>query len=268
MQEGYGHDWTNWDNFINAIYPRPADVRYQNWYPFKSPKGVMMAFYNNSYGDIRVINLETKEVVVNEFYSHEDADPAKNWYKSHTNVSTYVPSYWVLNEKNTDVKGVTTEYMFTMLDYDIDPLDEETLKSYGEFKSLPFAFNAWTIWGMDFEFYVDILDLTEIDDGIIRKWKDVNYVITKNADHVRNFIHHSTDINDTEDDISCDFKVLEERWKDRVHISKDGVYFYDMYKIKSKEDIITKGYSKTTKPQWMVDKENQEARETAKIKKE
>lgn len=256
MQEGYGHDWTQWDKFINELYPRPKDVRYENWYPFRSPKGVMMAFYNNSYGDIKIVNLETNEVVVDEFYSHSDTDPEKKWYKSHTNVSTYVPSYWVIKEKMQMKDQPEKDIFYTALDYDIE--EGEDLKAYGEFKSLPIAFNAWTIWAMDYEFYVDVLDLREIDSGIIRKWKNIQYVITKDARHVRNFIKHSTDAYDSADDIGCDFKVLEERWKDRLSIRGNDFSFYDMYEVKSKEDAKTKGYTTTDKAQWMVDKERYE----------
>ena len=253
--QGYGHDWIHWDKFINTLYPKPTDVKYENWYPFRSPKGIMMAFYNTSYGDIKVINLETKEIVVEEFYSHSDTDPEKNWYKSHTNISTYVPSYWVIKEKKHVKDHPEKDILYTILDYDTDPLTEETLNSYGQFKSLPVAFNAWTIWGIGTEFYVDVLDLREIDSGIIRKWKNIQYIITRDASHVRDFIKHSTDVFDSEDDIICDFKVMEERWKDRLSIKGDEFSFYDMYEVKSKDDAKTKGYTTTDKAQWLVDKD-------------
>lgn len=256
QQQGYGYDWTQWDNFINEKFPRPTNVRYQNWQPFLSPKGVWMAFYNTGYSDILVVNLETNEVVINEFYSHKDADPEKSWYKSHTNVSTYVPGYFSCMEIFKNKDDVTPTY-FSIPDYETESAEERA--SYGELKFLPLAFNAWTIWGMDSEYYVDVLDLSKIDDGIIRKWQDVNYIITRHAQHVRDFIHHDIEMW-SKDDISTDFKVLEERWKERFRINQDGIALYDMYQIKSKEDVLTKGYKLTEKNQWEINKDREIAR--------
>ena len=54
MSEGYAAKWSEQDEFLDTLHKRPNDVCYQNWMPFYSPKGQLMAFYNNKYSDIRI----------------------------------------------------------------------------------------------------------------------------------------------------------------------------------------------------------------------
>lgn len=190
--EGYGRDFTAFDALTAEMKARAVEkfgsVKYQNWCPFRSPKGTWMAFHNSAYSDIRVVNLDTMSVVVDgDFYAHFDKeDKTKTVYGSHVNSSTYVPSYASTIEQTES--GTNREFIYDRDDHDFEaePLDI--------IMSVPLAFNAWTIWAADYEFYVDVLDLSKIDEGIVTRL-DVGkpLVIPIGAEHVRNYVNPSSE---------------------------------------------------------------------------
>lgn len=269
---GYNYDWKFFDNLTNDLKIKAEEkfgkIRYNNWCPFKSPKGTMMAFHNSSYRDIRVINLDTMEIVINgEFYSHFDKEDEKNTvYSSHANHSTYVPSYWKFQSEKY-------EHVLNVDEIDEDNKHEFTLDNM---LSAPYAINDWTIWAADYEFYVDILDLSEIDSGKIRKF-DIspnpmmrNLSIPIEADHVRDYVkvdlEHWFHMNDPANDIpntqsaniTMDIQILHEdhigrvsdiisnpnKFHDICHDKKDYSLMNETPWEENKKYFIEKGYYK------------------------
>lgn len=240
MSEGYGCDWTVWDALVRERFKEALDklgvYKYRNFEVFKSPQGRWMAFHGSSYMDIRVVDLETCEVVCTNFYSNRvlnsagEYDREKSFYIEHTNVSTCVPTY---------LKSVYDDYSVLCEPTDLESEgDKEDFTQWDKMISLPFAFNAFTYWAADWELYVDVLDLREIDKGIIKKWEGAtSFVIPHGADHVRNYVKlDDAGIIKPKDGnkefTHADFKVLEERTRDRFHVNNDGTdfKFYNMYK--------------------------------------
>lgn len=208
VTEGYGHDFTNFDALTAPLLVKAEEKfgkhSYRNWYPFKSPKGDWMAFHMVSYSDIRIVNLDSMEIVVDgEFYAHivKGADGKNDWrhkdtvYNSHTNTSVYVPSYYIdTYDKGKDPEGNSCGVgHYAVNDREFDD-DESTL---GNMKSVPIAFTAWTIWAADYEFYVDMLDLSEVDEGRVSLLspgeKFQGACIPISARHVRNWVKPEVD---------------------------------------------------------------------------
>lgn len=236
MTEGYNRDWTNWDAYVSHLWPKPENVKYRNWYPFLSPKGRWLAFYNKSYTDINIIDLETKELVVRDFYSRYrgyDLIDGKRvsmeghvYNGGHCNVSTYVPHcvYTQFVSSSADNK-----WLFSGLeDFDFDVFDPAKTDEYMSNKnsgfkhhtdkrvltSVPIAFNAYTYWAADFEFYVDLIDLSEVDNGVIKMIDGGRFTIPRSAEHVRNYVNCSFEGEDDPSKpqrISLRYNVLEEK---------------------------------------------------------
>jgi hypothetical protein len=278
-REGYGHDWGAWDAYLEhkGIVP-PGEVRYGNWCPFWSPKGRLMAFYNKSYGDIQIIDLETKEVVVKDFYSRlRPMEDPERVYNHHTNCSTYVPSFirypheskFTANNEERHHRGFShyVDQEWGGKD-DLQEWLDTLANKGGEIGSLPVAFNVWTIWACDYEQYLDAIDLRQVDDGIVKLWPSKKTHIPINATHVRNYVqvaidHHSSEgggIPDP-DDVTVDFRFLEERWTDRISMKSGEFHFYDMYKAKWNEDQNVFGpvYEPDAKLPWQKTKERLDA---------
>jgi hypothetical protein len=242
---GYGNDYSFWDAKVKERFKDQLEklgkVRYENFCVFKSPKGRWMAFHNTSYTDIKVYDLETLELVATDFYSksvrNEDGSYNRelSTYASHTNASTFVPVYMPRNHGK-----------YTSLD-DMSGLVEEDWLSFCDWDRMispPIAFNSWTIWAADFEFYVDVLDLREIDNGIIKKWPDVcSFEIPRSGYNVRDFVEIDADliinrdkeINTTipaQGDFVIDFNILQERKRDRFafNTATGEIQFGDMHK--------------------------------------
>lgn len=246
--EGYGYDFAAFDKITAPLRERAVEKwgkpAYQNWYPFRSPKGAWMAFHNTSYTDIRIVNLDTMDVVVDgDFYSHlhRDPDGQVDWrspetvYGSHTNHSTYVPAY-----STHAIEPIGKTDMLVFDDYDFE--DGESLDSVF---SVPIAINAWTIWAADYEFYVDVMDLSLVDDGIVRHFhmnRLAGAAIPISASHVRNFVKPSTEHwvsigpNKGEDDgaPTFDAHILTESHLGRITLDGEDK-FHDIYAAGDKQ---------------------------------
>lgn len=266
MSEGYGHDWTRWDEklpwqrsaegvkYKGELTPLP-NACYGNFYPFRSPKGRWMAFHNKYYSDIRIIDLKTYETVFEQFYR------TPTYYASHTNFCTYVPGY--MSSMSSDGK--------TRFFYNDHELDED--KDWDNFEEdigyLPIAFNAWTIWACDYEFYVDILDLRQIDDGILKIYENkTSFIIPRSAGHVRNYVNVQLEWNDDDDKvnpvpIAWDIPYLEEKQKFRFYNGEKGFKFYDMYQPKEPFNMLDEIPAVINERRW---NEREEARRVEKSK--
>lgn len=186
MNNGYSLDWSYYDKMINGKFQKPSDVRYDNWFPFKSPKEKWFAFYGKSYTDIFIYDFETKEHIKLNTYR----GPEKNQYWDHTNFSTYVPSYFNWTSVHKD-----KTYNIVSEDSNLDASYERHGLTVDTLSFLPLAFNAWTIWAADYEFYVDVLDLSDIDNGNISV-VDKQYIISRDAHSMRDFVKIDLDNSD------------------------------------------------------------------------
>lgn len=211
MAIGWGHDYSFVDKMFSTYFSESlkklGGVKYNNWYPFKSPKGRWMAFHNTSYGDIRIVDLEANTVVATNFYSNFDVRPdAPKWYMHHTNVASYVPGFIQYDDTLNDDKPV----VFTLEDREMtswledgslvsiykeclsveaDPSEQELISFvFDKWQSTNFALNAYTYWAADFEFYVDILDLSRIDEGILAIYPKPTYVMPIDTDNLRSMV--------------------------------------------------------------------------------
>lgn len=183
-------------------------VHYDNWYPFKSASGKWYAFHNDNYYDIRIIDMETLEPVVTQCFSNLETDPdfvptehvtdRSVWYAHHVNLSTYVPSYMRFMYESKYAEP----HPMVRMDSTIGETEEDAYHLYGNSKTreevfafldehlefVPVAFNAHTIWAADFEAYVDVIDLSEIDKGIVRVYDIDPIIIPIEADTVRSVV--------------------------------------------------------------------------------
>lgn len=256
MTKGYGHDFSGFDALTKPLLDKATEKfgkhAYRNWCPFKSPAGAWMAFHMSSYSDIRVINLDTMEVVVDgEFYAHlhRGDDGKVDWraketvYASHTNTSVYVPSYAEL--PYTNHKGEADTYVVEGHEFEPEDSDKESRVTLDFIRSVPLAFNAWTIWAADYEFYVDVLDLSDVDNGNIsilelgEKHRGMSIPIS--ASHVRNFIKPSIDHwikigdkskgeeNSRVKDVTFDAMILTESHLGRLELGAGERGFHDIY---------------------------------------
>lgn len=204
MTIGWGHTFKHLTNFLNSKNTL-GNYRYKNYYPFKSKSGKWYAFWNQGYSDIKIYDLETKQIVIEKFYS------SGTGYNPHTNHSVYVPSFIPIKDYVVD-------------DNEFDEWIDDgslTLDNFEQIQFVPYAFNAWTVWAADYQFYVDIIDLSEIDSGVVKRVKNKGYTIPIDAEHVKNFVKMNTNSLHTMDKkdpvlYSSDFIVLEETYRDRI----------------------------------------------------
>lgn len=177
----WGHDYSVIDKLFEPFKEKLGHYCYDNFYPFKSKSGKWYAFHNDQYSDIKIVEIETGKTVVKHFYSN------KGVYLSHTNASTYVPAFvrGVYESPHTGrtIKTITN-------DHDFEDSENITLDMI---ESVPIAINSWTIWAADYEFYVDAIDLRRIDEGIVRKLKFPQKVISRDCLQVRNVVECQTD---------------------------------------------------------------------------
>ena len=212
---------------------------------FFSPQGQKMAFYNTKYSDIRIVKIPTMEVVVDTFYSNKK----ENVYAHHANFSTYVPTYMTYDYIRSD--GELDSLVDIDSEFEEDPeayMKENREKGLRyEIKSLPLAFNAWTIWACDYEFYVDVIDLSEVDNGIIRKSTCPGFTMTRSGKEVRNYIQTSIsywysvidnkiDTTTKESNLIASFEYLERIERDRYYVSSKG--FGDNHKTTYEADSL------------------------------
>lgn len=198
MSEGYGKDFTFWDNLVKERFKDQLEKlgtpRYRNWEVFKSPKGRWMAFHNKSYSDIKIVDLETLEPVIPYFYGktvyNEDGSYNKDesvYDGFHTNVTSFVPTYLKRSYESNVTKKEEIYYT------EICEIDESFIKDeediWAKIISVPLAFNAYTYWAADFELYVDVIDLSEIDNGIIKKFTgQSSFIIPHGANRLGNYV--------------------------------------------------------------------------------
>jgi hypothetical protein len=236
----WGYSFKKIDELFQPIKEKFGQPRYNNFYPFKSASGKWYAFWNDRYSDIKIWDVEKHEIVFTNYYSNLEP----KYYAEHTNVSTYVPCYifdsFELNGK---------EHRFTVSDYDID---ESYDISLDDLHFVPFAFNASTIWGCDYEFYCDVLDLRRIDEGIVSTIKK-SYILSRDMNHVRDMIKVETEnwrairnkdetdeefeIRRDEDHVYHSVKVLIEDMDMRIGPSGDPK---NIYSDEEKYENVTK----------------------------
>lgn len=252
--EGYGYDFAAFDAVTKPLLDKAVEKfgkhSYANWYPFKSPAGVWMAFHMPSYSDIRIINLDAMEVIVDgDFYSHlarsadgkADYRSSETVYASHTNASVYVPAF--VESTYTTHEGKPG--LIAMNDHELE--GDELLDNV---RSVPLAFNAWTIWAADYEFYVDVIDLSEVDSGKVHLL-DLGEArrgmsIPIGASHIRNFVKPSTEHwyrmadkekgieGGTVENATFDAQILTEQHLGRLGLGKSRG-FHDIYGEKGSE---------------------------------
>lgn len=182
--DGYGTNFEAWDRAVAARFKDQlarlgSNHRYGVPEIFRSPKGRWMAFHNPKYSDVRVVDLETGEIVATDVYSNRDPEVYDGF---HANFTMYVPSYFrtVLNLRNGDEPNLM--HVSELDDKDFESVDWDALVS------IPLAFYSYTFWAADYEFYVELLDLREIDDGKIHVLKDVGFTMARSASHVRQYV--------------------------------------------------------------------------------
>ncbi len=237
--DGYGYNYAIWDTFITEKFSKQLK-HLGNMQPygqveiFRSPKGRWMAFHNTNYYDIRIVDLETCEPVFENFYSYFDKDKTNQVYKHHVNFTTYVPTYFVDNFTTDGKKS-----LYLVKTYGFDCVEDMENFDFNDLFSIPIAFNAWTIWGADFEFYVDVLDLREIDDGKLKMFKGAGFTLVSTATHVRQYINNNPYIYanfvgkeapDVNEHFIAHFSVLEKKSNMTLEFginSKEKFSFYD-----------------------------------------
>ncbi len=250
--DGYGYDYAPWDRAVAEKFKTNLErlgphQRYGKVEIFRSPKGRWMAFHNPQYTDIRVVDLETGDVVAKDVYANFSVEP-RVYDGFHANFTTFVPSYF------RQMISVGTSYeqphLFSVTEYDdndFQTVDWDTLLS------VPLAFNSYTYWAADHEFYVDVLDLRDIDDGKIHLLKGTGFTLIRSASHVRQFIKSDASswvkIRTAEEreaglqnessavhgKFVTDFTVLDQKEGLRLNFSTDGHLFdlHDYTKEKS-----------------------------------
>lgn len=230
---------------------------YKNFYPFKSPKGKWMAFHSKYYSDIRIVDLENPERIVYEGYYR---DPNSK-YSAHCNVNTYVPSYLVVPPNDS------TQYGFAISDNDFDDWLSDGSMKESQFENidfLPLAFNVWTIWAADYELYLDVFDLSKIDDGILNCYKtDFKNTFPIECSDIRKHIKVEVEewfpiknqdesiedfdkrLKDEPFDISFAIKYLPEVWNQRFEFPSDkrtrdfyNMYTQETFKFKTKDEVL------------------------------
>lgn len=191
--KGYDRPHSGWREYlfrkfeeqIIALGPRAG----QNLEIFKSPKGTWMAFHAIDPCRLFVRDLETGRIITE----------VPNVSGS-ISFSTYVPSFYELNfgfktgpEKSyTDVACIVKSSFF------------DSVKTH----SLPIAFSAYT-YKHDDLYYVESLDLSRIDEGVIDAGQYDTFEIPFDAEHVRNHVRPYMAKNG--EGLNVDFFFLEER---------------------------------------------------------
>lgn len=213
MKMGFGRDYSVWDKLVEDAIGQKVQAlneklktgyKYQNYYPFKSPKGKWFCFYGDTYADIRIYDLETLELVTKSFYSNME----KKVYAHHANYSSYVPGYYTSKYKD--------EYLFAHEEYTLGD-EKDNLPTVDELQYSTFAFNAWTIWAADTEFYVDIIDLSDIDNGNVKLIDKEVYIISRDTYSMRDMVNidvencNSSKIDDPPD-IYITYEILTKTW--------------------------------------------------------
>lgn len=242
-RDGFGYDYAPWDKaitekFKDQLAKLGAHQKYGQVEIFKSPKGRWMAFHNPSYGDIRIVDLESGDVVAKDFYSSTDPKV----YGHHANFTTFVPSYFYENLYEGKPEHGDKVRMNLSEVFDYEDSDFETV-NWDNLYSVPIAFNSWTIWAADNEFYVDAIDLRRVDEGVILPFKGAGFTLTRGASHVRQFIKHDSSYwvkvrtqeeraAGLENELSCDrgefvvsFDFLEEKSGTRLMVAPKGELF-------------------------------------------
>lgn len=95
----------------------------------------------------------------------------------------------------------------------------------------PIAFNAWTYWAADEEFYVDTLDLSRIDEGVVAVFDRKPYVVSRGIRQVRDVVEFGggfpVDVDRSVEwyakdgrssGLDFDVRVLTETFEDKVEV--------------------------------------------------
>ena len=258
INDGYGHNYSAWDAFVEKNFGEQIRKlgpiqQYAKIEVFKSPKGRWMAFHHTDYTDIRIVDLETGDTVLKNFYSYFNGKKEDRIYIHHVNFTTFVPTY---SKSSYEHKGKKETIFVDPTDYNsLKEMEDDAWNDLDSIMSLPLAFNSWTIWAADHEFYVDILDLREIDDGKLKIFDGGGFTLTRSAGHIRNYIKGEPSfwiklvtpeerVAGKENALLSDkrefvvqFSYLEEVNKTHLNFSIDGTkfYLYDPYKKENRE---------------------------------
>jgi hypothetical protein len=170
---------------LQEIGSRPGHS-YRNFQPFKSASGRLYAFHDGGdYTDIRIHEVWTEDdglksrAVTSDFYR------TKEHYDGHANYSTYCPCYFVRDSQYRGIKGEIVTSKQVVMDHSFDLVDQVP---WADVQFAPIAFNAFTYWAADTEFYVDTIDLSRIDEGQISLFDRQRYVVSRTIDQVRDVI--------------------------------------------------------------------------------
>lgn len=171
-----------------AIGSRPGHS-YLNFHPFKSASGRLYAFHDGgNYTDIRVHELWREDGALTSRPVTSDFYRTKEHYDGHANYSIYCPSYFVRDSQYKGLKGEIVKSKEVVMDHAFDAVDEVP---WGEVQFAPVAFNAFTYWAADTEFYVDTIDLSRIDEGRISLFDRKPYVVSRTMKQVRDVVDFS-----------------------------------------------------------------------------
>lgn len=191
--KGYDRPHTAWKEYlfkrfeeqIIALGPRAG----QNLEIFKSPNGNWLAFHAINPQRLFVKDLETG-ITLCEVENENDA----------VSFCTYVPSFYELNFgfKSGNQKSYT----------DVSVIAKPSFFESVKVHSVPLAFSAYT-YKHDDLYYVECLDLSRVDEGIISPGPYDTFEIPIDAEHVRNHVrpYYARE----GEDINIDFFFLEER---------------------------------------------------------
>lgn len=243
MTEGYGHNFEHFDRYVTSIMPSHVIENlhtlgtpiHGNYYPFLSKSNKWYAFFNKSYSDINIYDLETNKLVVDYFYEST----------AHVNVSTYVPAYSLI-EYLDFTKQDGTHSIFADWDYETNEYSAMNTNNSIDVQMLrytPIAFNAYTLWAADFEYYVDILDLNDIDNGNIKLIEKTKFTLPTAMNQVRNYISFDAfdlDSFDPSDIFTYNIKMLNETTLGRINSTSKSIKYFDFYSW----DDIQKDYTK------------------------
>lgn len=159
---------------------------YRNFHPFKSSSGRLYAFHDGgNYTDIKIHEISRVDGVLQGRPVTADFYRTKEHYDGHANYSVYCPCYFVRDAEYRGLSGEIVKSRQVIMDHAFDAVDEVP---WSEVRFAPVAFNAFTYWAADTEFYVDTIDLSRIDEGLISLFDRKPYVVPRTIEQVRDVI--------------------------------------------------------------------------------
>lgn len=238
VKEGFPlFDYNGWDELCpykqkkDGIYYKNKKIletpSYRNFYPFITKSGKWFAFYNQTYSDMKIINLETLEIVVDKFYRKEGK------YSAHCNIETYVPGFLFVEMENNENYSLNDHSRYI----NKEKITQNNSKQY----YFPFAFNGYTFWACDYEIYIDMFDISDIENGNISLLKQQWAILPIDLYRIRNYISAKKESwvsANEEEKFSLDFKVLQETYPEKFNRcwldQNDSTDYSDLHDFRDK----------------------------------